>query len=127
MSHSERRQWSACRVHLAVLVELIVEVVKSLVAVVPVQVDVVGLWYINGFKGAGNKGHKLTEYADAAMPEGGLWQAACSTPRASGGVVDLHHVRQLKGVVIATGHIETTTQSCHTASDMDLRERVLLL
>ncbi len=55
-----------------------------------------------------------------SMPEGGLGEPASWGPRSSRGVVDLHHVRQLKSVVIATGHIESTAQSCYTASNMNL-------
>lgn len=103
-----------------VLIDIIVVVVKCLVAVVSVEVDGVGLRYVKWFEGAWNKGHELSEYANTSMPEGGLGEPASWGPRSSRGVVDLNHVGQLKGVVIATGHKESTTQSCYTAANMDL-------
>lgn len=76
-----------------VLIDIVVVVVKCLVAVVSVEVDGVGLRYVDGFKGAWNKRHELSEYADTSMPEGGLGEPASWGPRSSRWVVDLHHVR----------------------------------
>lgn len=62
-----------CRVHILVLIEIVVvEVVERLVTLVAVQVDGVGLGRVAGFEGAGDQRHELTEYADAAVPEGRL-------------------------------------------------------
>lgn len=107
-------------VDVVVLVEVVV--VHGLVAVVSVQVNGVSLGQVDGFKSVGYGGHELAEDADTAMPEGGLGKAACGCPGMGGGVVGLHHVRQLKCVVIATRHEETTAQRCHTASYMDLKK-----
>ena len=59
-------------VHVLVLVEIDVEIVERLVTLVPVEVNGVCLGYVNRFECTGHQGHELTEYADAAMPEGGL-------------------------------------------------------
>lgn len=59
-------------VHVLVLVEIDVEIVERLVPLVPVQLNGVGLGYVSRFKCTGHQGHELTEYADAAVPEGGL-------------------------------------------------------
>lgn len=63
-----------------VLVEIEVVVVQGLVAVVSVQVDGVGLGQVDGFESVGYGGHELAEDTDAAMPEGGLGQAARGGP-----------------------------------------------
>lgn len=94
-----------------VLIDVVVVVVKRLVAVVSVEVNGVGLGYVYGFKCALNKRHELSEYAHTSVPEGGLGEPAGRGPRAGSGVVDLNHIRQLKSVIITTGHIESTTQS----------------
>lgn len=121
---------SVCRVHLpiaVVLVELVVELLKSLVvAVVAVQVDVVCLGYVDWLKRTGNVGHELAEDTDTAMPESGLGEAAGQVPRASAGVVHLHHVRQLKRVVIATRHIEAASQNRHAATHVYLGRKILI-
>lgn len=103
-----------------VLIDIVVVVVKCLVAVVSVEVDGVGLRYVYRFEGAWNKRHELSEYADTSMPEGGLGEPASWGPSSSRGVVGLHHIRELKSVVIATGYIESTSQSCYTASNVNL-------
>lgn len=104
------------RVHLpiaVILVELVVQLLESLVVamvtVVTVQVNVVCLGYVDWLERAGHKGHELTEDADTAMPESGLGEATGQAPGASTGVVHLHHVRQLECVVVATGHKKTAS------------------
>lgn len=93
---------------------------------VAVQMDVVYLWYVDRLKCTGHKGHELAEDTDAAMPEGGLGEAAGQAPWASAGVVHLHHVRQLKCVVIATRHKEAASQNCHTTTHVHLGRKVLV-
>lgn len=63
---------SVRRVHVLVLVEIVIEIVECLVTLVPVQANGVRVRYFGGFKCAGNQGHELAEYADAAVPEGRL-------------------------------------------------------
>lgn len=55
-----------------VLVEIVIEIVERVVTLVPVQVNGVRLGYVSRFECAGNQGHELAEYADAAVPEGRL-------------------------------------------------------
>lgn len=76
-----------------VLINIVVVVVKCLVAVVSVEVDGVGLRYVDGFEGAWNKGHELSEYANTSMPESGLGEPASWRPRSRRRVVDFNHVR----------------------------------
>lgn len=109
-----------CWVHVLVLVEIVVEVVERLQTLVSVQVDGVGLRSIGGFEGAGDQRHELPEDADAAVPEGGLREASRQSPAAQGRVVGLHHVRQLKRVVVTTGDVQLTAQHRHAAANMDL-------
>lgn len=111
------------RVHVLVLIEIVVEVVQRLVAlVVPVQVHGVELRRLRRLKGAGHQRHELAEDADAAVPEHGLRQAAGHAPAAGAGVVRLHHVRQLEGVVVAARHVQLTAQDGHTAAHVHLAE-----
>lgn len=121
---------SACRVHLPiamVLVELVVELLESLVvAMVAVQGDVVHLRHVERLERTGHEGHELAEDTDAAVPEGGLGEAASQAPRASAGVVHLHHVRQLERVVVATGHKEAASQNRHAAPHVYLRRKILV-
>lgn len=71
---------STCRVDLTVavvLVELIVELLKSLVvAMVAVKVNVVCLGYVERLKRTGHQRHELAEDTYAAMPESWLGKAA---------------------------------------------------
>lgn len=115
-------QLSVSWVDIVVLVEIVVVIVQGVVTMVPVQVDGVRLWRVDGFESAWRRGHELAEYADAAVPEGGLGQPAGGHPGAGGGVVGLHHVRQLECVVIATGHVHTSAQGRHTSPYVDLEE-----
>lgn len=111
-----------------VLVELVVELLKSLVvAMVAVQVDVFCLGYVERLKRAGDEGHELAEDTDAAMPEGGLGEAASQAPRAGAGVVHLHHVRQLERVVVAARHEEAASQDRHAAAYVDLGRKILVV
>ena len=60
------------RVHILVLVDIVVEVVERLVALVAVQVNGVRLGGVGRLERAGHLRHELAEYADAAVPEGRL-------------------------------------------------------
>lgn len=111
-------------IHVLVLVDIVVQVVQRLVALMPVEVDGVGLWQVAGFKSAGHQRHELAENADAAMPEGGLGELSGERPGASRWVVRLHHVRQLEGVVVAAGHEQPAPQDGDAAPNVHLRKRV---
>lgn len=111
------------RVHVLVLVQVVVEIVERLVALVPAEVNGVGVGGVGGFEGAGHQRHELAEDADAAVPEGRLRKPAGQSPGAAGRVVGLHHVRQLKGVVVTAGHVQLTAESRHAASNVDLGHR----
>lgn len=63
-----------------VLIDVVVVVVKRLVAVVSVEVNGVGLGYVDGFKCALNKRHELSEYAHTSVPECGLGEPASRAP-----------------------------------------------
>ena len=89
-------------------------------AMVPVEVDGVGLRHVDGVEGAGHRGHELAEDADAAVPEGRLGQAARRGPGARRGVERFHHVRQLERVVIATRHKQAAPQGSDAPPHMDL-------
>lgn len=109
------------RVHVLVLVLVLVEIVVEVVeTLVPVQLDGAGLRSVSGLERAGDQRHELPEDADAAVPEGGLGEASRQSPAAQGRVVGLHHVRQLKRVVVTAGDVEFTAQHCHAAANVDL-------
>lgn len=120
LSRSKKLSVDWIDVLVEVLIDIVVLVVKCLVAVVSVEVDSIGLGHVNGFEGTWNKGHELSKYADASVPESRLGEAAGGGPRSRTGVVDLDHIGQLEGVVVAAGHIESTAESCHAASDMNM-------
>ena len=106
-----------------VVVVIVVVVVQGQVAVVPVQVDGVGLGGVCWLEGVGHQGHELAEDADAAVPEGGLGQPPGVGPASGGGVVRLHHVGQLVRVVVAARHEEAPPQGGDTAAHVDLTEK----
>lgn len=108
-------------VYILVLVQIVVEVVERLVALVPVEVYGVGLGCVGGFKRAGHQRHELTEDADAAVPEGPLGEPSGRRPGAVRRVVRLHDVRQLERVVVTAGYEQLAAQDCHAASDVDLK------
>lgn len=110
------------RVHVLVLVDIVVEVVQRLVALLlPVLVHGVQLRRLRRLEGAGHQRHELAEDADAAVPEHGLRQAARHAPAAGAGVVRLHHVRQLEGVVVAARHVQLAAQDGHAAAHVHLQ------
>lgn len=104
------------------MVEIVVEVVQLLVAlVVPVEAHGgVQLRRLRRLEGAGHQRHELAEDADAAVPEHGLRQATRHAPAAGAGVVRLHHVRQLEGVVVAARHVQLAAQDGHAAAHVHL-------
>lgn len=106
-----------------VLVDIVVKIVERVVALVPVHLNGVGLGHVGWLESAGNQRHELAENADAAVPEGRLRQPSSKSPPAGGRVVGLHHVRQLKRVVVTTRHVQLTAQDRHAASNVDLGEK----
>lgn len=94
-----------------ILIDIVVLVVNCLVALVSVEVDSICLGHVDGFEGTWNKGHELSKYANAPVPESRLGEAAGGAPRSRTGVVDLDNIGQLEGVVVAAGHVESTPES----------------
>ncbi|MEQ2227175.1 hypothetical protein ILYODFUR_035073 [Ilyodon furcidens] len=109
-------------VHILVLVQIVVKVVERLVALVPVEVYGVGLWYVSGFKSAGHQRHELAEDADAAVPEGPLREPPGQGPGAVCWIVCLHYIRQLERVVVTAGYKQLPSEDCHAASDVNLKD-----
>lgn len=108
-------------VYILVLVQIVVEVVERLVALVPVEVYGVGLGCVSGFKRAGHQRHELAEDADAAMPEGPLGEPSSHRPGTVHRIIRLHDIRQLERVVVTTGYEQLTAQDCHAASNVNLK------
>lgn len=111
------------RVDVMVLVEVVVEVVQHLLVtlVLPVQAHAgVQLRRLRRLERAGHQRHELAEDADAAVPEHGLRQVAGRAPAVGAGVVRLHHVRQLEGVVVAARHVQLAAQDGHAAAHVHL-------
>lgn len=107
--------------HAALLTQLI-QVLVVKVRALPVQVDGVvqrdAVILLCGFW------HELSEYADAAVPEDGLGEPPCYAPRSCLGVVSFQDIRELKGVVVATGDVELPSQHSHTAPNVDLQSKI---
>lgn len=105
--------WS-CRPLLTQLVQVLVVEALAL----PVQVDGVvqcdGIVLLRGFR------HELPEYADAAVPEDGLGQPAHHAPCSCLRVIGFQDIRELKGVVVATGDVELPAEHGHAAPNVDL-------
>lgn len=113
-------------IHVLVLVEIVVQIVQSLVALMPVEVDGVGLGQVAGFEGAGHQRHELAENADTAVPEGGLGELSDDRPGTGRWVVRFHHVRQLKRVVVTTGHVKLPPQDGDAAPNVHLKKELQL-
>lgn len=94
-----------------VLIDIVVLVVKCLVAVLSVEVNGIGFGHVDGFEGTWNEGHELSKYAYTSVPKSRLGESAGGGPRPRTGVVDLDHIGELEGVVIAAGHVESTAES----------------
>lgn len=103
-----------------VLVEVLIDIVVLVDAVVSVEVYGIGFGHVNRFEGTWDKGHELTKNANTSLPESRLGEVAGGCPRSRTGIVDLNHIGELEGVVITAGHVESTAESCHAASDMNL-------
>ena len=68
----------------------------------------------------GRLGHELAEDADAAVPEGGLWEPSHHAPRPGLWVVGLHHVGEFKGIVVAPRDVELPSKDGQAAPYMHL-------
>lgn len=65
-------------------------------------------------------GHELAEDADAAVPEGGLWEPPHHAPRPRLRVVGLHHVREFKRIVVAPRDVQLPSEDCQAAPHVHL-------
>lgn len=65
-------------------------------------------------------GHELAEDADAAVPEGGLREPPHHAPRPRLWVVGLHHVRELKRVVVPPRDVQLPSEDGQAAPHVHL-------
>lgn len=65
-------------------------------------------------------GHELAKYADTPVPEGGLWEPPHHAPCPSLRIIGLHHVRELKRIVVSPRDVQLPSEDGQAAPNVHL-------